>query len=150
MRFECDQGYVEVRFENYAGDAGCYCGNLPNERNCVELCLNFSLKRIGWGCVRDEYMMTSDIAALANGAAQICLAKADSFSHATMFLYEVLLKDRTFSRFRFCRRAEGIEVALRIWDGLCDYIEITQQLDETAFGELADELAAASRQFPER
>ena len=122
---------------------------LFDAHNSVELGFNFSIEGIGWGSVGDEYLQTSDIAKLAEGAASVLNSKADSFSHLVLFPYKCIGISE-FCRFDFARNESGIAVHLHIWDGLCEYIELTQILTETGFSEIVDELRNAANRFPVR
>ena len=149
MRLENEQGWIEIEFDHYA-EEGCYMRDgLFDVHNSVELGFNFSIEGIGWGSVGDEYVQTSDIAKLAEGAASVLNSKADGFYHSVLFPYECI-GESEFCRFDFSRNESGIAVHLRIWDGLCEYIELTQILTETGFSEIVDELRNAANRFPVR
>ena len=122
---------------------------LFDAHNSVEIGFNFSIEGIGWGSVGDEYVQTSDIAKLAEGAASVLNSKADSFSHLVLFPYKCIGISE-FCKFDFARNESGIAVHLHIWDGLCEYIELTQILTETGFSEIVDELRNAANRFPVR
>lgn len=147
MILESEQGWVKIEFDHYA-EEGCYMRDgLFDVHNSVELGFNFSIEGIGWGSVGDEYVQTSDIAKLAEGAASVLNSKADSFSHLVLFPYKCIGISE-FCRFDFARNESGIAVHLHIWDGLCEYIELTQILTETGFSEIVDELRNAANRFP--
>lgn len=110
---------------------------------------NFSIEGIGWGCVGDEYVQTADIEKIADGAARVLHSKADHFSHSVLFPYECI-GESEFCRFDFSRNESGIAVHLHIWDGLYEYIELTQIMTETSFADIADELRSAANRFPVR
>ena len=149
MRLENEQGWIEIEFDHYA-EEGCYMRDgLFDAHNSVEIGFNFSIEGIGWGSVGDEYVQTSDIAKLAEGAASVLNSKADSFSHLVLFPYKCIGISE-FCRFDFARNESGIAVHLHIWDGLCEYIELTQILTETSFADIADELRSAANRFPVR
>ena len=149
MILESEQGWVKIEFDHYA-EEGCYMRDgLFDAHNSVEIGFNFSIEGIGWGSVGDEYVQTSDIAKLAEGAASVLNSKADSFSHLVLFPYKCIGISE-FCRFDFARNESGIAVHLRIWDGLFEYIELTQILDETSFADIADELRSAANRFPVR
>lgn len=150
MRFTSEQGWIEITFDHYAEDAGCWRGGLFDEKNSVELGFDFSLKEVGWGCVGDEYFLTTDIKAIEKGACDILSYVTDMFSYSVSFPYPVLLDDKEFCAFSFSRNDEDIKVDLRIWDGLCEYIKITQVLDKNAFLAVAEELTQAASKFPVR
>ena len=122
---------------------------LFDAHNAVELGFNFSIEGIGWGSVGDEYVQTSDIAKLAEGATIILHSKTDHFTHSVLFPYKCN-GESEFCRFDFSRNEMGITVHLHIWDGLCEYIELTQILTETSFADIADELRSAANRFPVR
>ena len=147
MRLENEQGWIEIEFDHYA-EEGCYMRDgLFDAHNSVEIGFNFLIEGIGWGSVGDEYVQTSDIAKLAEGAASVLNSKADSFSHLVLFPYKCIGISE-FCRFDFARNESGIAVHLHIWDGLCEYIELTQILTETGFSEIVDELRNAANRFP--
>ena len=146
MRFENSQGWIEIEFENYAEDSEFWRSGLVDERNSVELGFNFSLEEIGWGCVGEEYFLTTDIKELATGAAKVLFSSIKEFSYSVAFPYGVLL-DTEFCKFRFSRCENGIEVNLRIWDGLCEYIEITQIFDDQGFEAIVQDLKEATKRF---
>ena len=149
MILESEQGWVKIEFDHYA-EEGCYMRDgLFDTHNSVEIGFNFSIEGIGWGSVGDEYVQTSDIAKLAEGAASVLNSKADSFSHLVLFPYKCIGISE-FCRFDFARNESGIAVHLHIWDGLCEYIELTQILTETGFSEIVDELRNAANRFPVR
>ena len=149
MILESEQGWVKIEFDHYA-EEGCYMRDgLFDAHNSVELGFNFSIEGIGWGSVGDEYVQTSDIAKLAEGATIILHSKTDHFTHSVLFPYKCI-GESEFCRFDFSRNEMGITVHLRIWDGLCEYIELTQILTETGFSEIADELRSAANRFPVR
>ena len=149
MRLENEQGWIEIEFDHYA-EEGCYMRDgLFDAHNSVEVGFNFSIEGIGWGSVGDEYVQTSDIAKLAEGAASVLNSKADSFSHLVLFPYKCIGISE-FCRFDFARNESGIAVHLHIWDGLFEYIELTQILDETSFADIADEFRSAANRFPVR
>ena len=150
MRFESEQGWIEIEFNHYAEDSACWRSGLFDEQNSVELGFDFSLDGIGWGCVGDEYFLTTDIRALERGASDVLCSAIDQFSHSISFPYAVLLEDKEFCRFSFCRCDEGIQVDLRIWDGLCEHLEIVQVFDEPSFAEIVSELKQATKKFPVR
>ena len=122
---------------------------LFDAHNSVELGFNFSIEGIGWGSVGDEYVQTSDIAKLAEGATITLHSKTDHFTHSVLFPYKCI-GESEFCRFDFSRNEMGITVHLHIWDGLCEYIELTQILTETGFSEIVDELRNAANRFPVR
>ena len=149
MRLENEQGWIEIEFDHYA-EEGCYMRDgLFDAHNSVELGFNFSIEGIGWGSVGDEYVQTTDIAKLAEGAASVLNSKADSFSHLVLFPYKCIGISE-FCKFDFARNESGIAVHLHIWDGLFEYIELTQILDETSFADIANELRNAANRFPVR
>ena len=149
MRLENEQGWIEIEFDHYA-EEGCYMRDgLFDVHNSVELGFNFSIEGIGWGSVGDEYVQTSDIAKLAEGATIILHSKTDHFTHSVLFPYKCI-GESEFCRFDFSRNEMGITVHLHIWDGLCEYIELTQILTETGFSEIVDELRNAANRFPVR
>ena len=149
MILESEQGWVKIEFDHYA-EEGCYMRDgLFDVHNSVELGFNFSIEGIGWGSVGDEYVQTTDIAKLAEGAASVLNSKADSFSHLVSFPYKCIGISE-FCRFDFARNESGIAVHLHIWDGLCEYIELTQILTETGFSEIVDELRNAANRLPVR
>ena len=149
MILESEQGWVKIEFDHYA-EEGCYMRDgLFDAHNSVELGFNFSIEGIGWGSVGDEYVQTSDIAKLAEGATIILHSKTDHFTHSVLFPYKCI-GESEFCRFDFSRNEMGITVHLRIWDGLCEYIELTQILTETDFSEIVDELRNAANRFPVR
>ena len=149
MRLENEQGWIEIEFDHYA-EEGCYMRDgLFDVHNSVELGFNFSIEGIGWGSVGAEYVQTTDIAKLAEGAASVLNSKADSFSHWVSCPYKCIGISE-FCRFDFARNESGIAVHLHIWDGLCEYIELTQILTETGFSEIVDELRNAANRFPVR
>ena len=149
MILESEQGWVKIEFDHYAEER-CYMRDgLFDVHNSVELGFNFSIEGIGWGSVGDEYVQTSDIAKLAEGAASVLNSKADSFSHLVLFPYKCIGISE-FCKFDFARNESGIAVHLHIWDGLCEYIELTQLLTETGFSEIVDELRNAANRFPVR
>ena len=149
MILESEQGWVKIEFDHYA-EEGCYMRDgLFDAHNSVEIGFNFSIEGIGWGSVGDEYVQTSDIAKLAEGAASVLNSKADSFSHLVLFPYKCIGISE-FCKFDFARNESGIAVHLHIWDGLCEYIELTQILTETGFSEIVDELRNAANRFPVR
>ena len=149
MRLENEQGWIEIEFDHYA-EEGCYMRDgLFDTHNSVEIGFNFSIEGIGWGRVGDEYVQTSDIAKLSEGAASVLNSKADSFSHLVLFPYKCIGISE-FCKFDFARNESGIAVHLHIWDGLCEYIELTQILTETGFSEIVDELRNAANRFPVR
>lgn len=149
MRLENEQGWIEIEFDHYAEEGGYMRDGLFDAHNSVEIGFNFSIEGIGWGSVGDEYVQTSDIAKLAKGAASVLNSKADSFSHLVLFPYKCIGISE-FCRFDFARNESGIAVHLHIWDGLCEYIELTQILTETGFSEIVDELRNAANRFPVR
>ena len=122
---------------------------LFDAHNSVELGFNFSIEGIGWGSVGDEYVQTSDIAKLAEGATITLHSKTDHFTHSVLFPYKCI-GESEFCRSDFSRNEMGITVHLHIWDGLCEYIELTQILTETSFADIADELRSAANRFPVR
>ena len=149
MRLENEQGWIEIEFDHYA-EEGCYMRDgLFDAHNSVELGFNFSIEGIGWGSVGDEYVQTTDIAKLAEGSVSVLNSKADSFSHLVLFPYKCIGISE-FCRFDFARNESGIAVHLHIWDGLFEYIELTQILDETSFADIANELRNAANRFPVR
>ena len=149
MRHENEQGWIEIEFDHYA-EEGCYMRDgLFDVHNSVELGFIFSIEGIGWGSVGDEYVQTTDIARLAEGAEKILHSKTDHFTHSALFPYKCIGISE-FCRFDFARNESGIAVHLHIWDGLCEYIELTQILTETGFSEIADELRNAANRFPVR
>ena len=149
MRLENEQGWIEIEFDHYA-EEGCYMRDgLFDVHNSVELGFNFSIEGIGWGSVGDEYLQTTDIARLAEGAENILHSKTDHFTHSALFPYKCIGISE-FCRFDFARNESGIAVHLHIWDGLCEYIELTQILTETDFSEIVDELRNAANRFPVR
>ena len=149
MRLENEQGWIEIEFDHYA-EEGCYMRDgLFDAHNSVELGFNFSIEGIGWGSVGDEYVQTSDIAKLAEGATITLHSKTDHFTHSVLFPYKCI-GESEFCRFDFARNESGIAVHLHIWDGLCEYIELTQILTETSFADIADELRSAANRFPVR
>ena len=149
MRLENEQGWIEIEFDHYA-EEGCYMRDgLFDAHNSVELGFNFSIEGIGWGSVGDEYVQTSDIAKLAEGATIILHSKTDHFTHSALFPYKCIGISE-FCRFDFARNESGIAVHLHIWDGLYEYIELTQILTETGFSEIVDELRNAANRFPVR
>ena len=149
MILESEQGWVKIEFDHYA-EEGCYMRDgLFDVHNSVEIGFNFSIEGIGWGSVGDEYVQTSDIAKLSEGAASVLNSKADSFSHSVLFPYKCIGISE-FCRFDFSRNESGIAVHLHIWDGLCEYIELTQLRTETGFSEIVDELRNAANRFPVR
>ena len=149
MRLENEQGWIEIEFDHYA-EEGCYMRDgLFDAHNSLELGFNFSVEGIGWGSVGDEYVQTTDIAKLAEGSVSVLNSKVDSFSYSVLFPYNCI-GESEFCRFDFSRNECGIAVHLRIWDGLFEYIELTQILDETSFADIADELRSAANRFPVR
>ena len=149
MRLENEQGWIEIEFDHYA-EEGCYMRDgLFDAHNSVEIGFNFSIEGIGWGSVGDEYVQTSDIAKLAEGATITLHSKTDHFTHSVLFPYKCI-GESEFCRFDFSRNEMGITVHLHIWDGLCEYIELTQILTETGFSEIVDELRNAANRFPVR
>ena len=149
MRLENEQGWLEIEFDHYA-EEGCYMRDgLFDAHNSVELGFNFSIEGIGWGSVGDEYVQMSDIAKLAEGATITLHSKTDHFTHSVLFPYKCI-GESEFCRFDFSRNEMGITVHLHIWDGLCEYIELTQILTETSFADIADELRSAANRFPVR
>ena len=150
MRFTSEQGWIEITFDHYATDAEAWSSGLYDEKNSVELGFDFSLEEIGWGCVGFEYVLTTDIKAIEKGARDILNSFTDEFSYSVSFPYPVLLDDKEFCVFRFSRNDEDIKVDLRIWDGLCEYIKITQVLNKDAFSAVAEELIQAALKFPVR
>ena len=149
MILESEQGWVKIEFDHYA-EEGCYMRDgLFDAHNSVELGFNFSIEGIGWGSVGDEYVQTSDIAKLAEGATIILHSKTDHFTRSVLFPYKCI-GESEFCRFDFSRNEMGITVHLHIWDGLCEYIELTQILTETSFADIADELRSAANRFPVR
>ena len=149
MRLENEQGWIEIEFDHYA-EEGCYMRDgLFDVHNSVELGFNFSIEGIGWGSVGDEYVQTTDIAKLAEGATITLHSKTDHFTHSALFPYKCIGISE-FCRFDFARNESGIAVHLHIWDGLCEYIELTQILTETGFSEIVDELRNAANRFPVR
>ena len=149
MRLENEQGWIEIEFDHYA-EEGCYMRDgLFDAHNSVELGFNFSIEGIGWGSVGDEYVQTSDIAKLAEGATITLHSKTDHFTHSVLFPYKCI-GESEFCRFDFSRNECGIAVHLRIWDGLCEYIALTQILTETSFADIADEFRNAANRFPVR
>ena len=113
MRFENDQGWVEIEFENYANETGAWRNGLTDERNCVELGFRFSLKEIGWGCVGGEYFLTTDIKVLAEGTSAVLASVTDSFSHSVSFPYEVICEEKEFCRISFSGRCSCRAAAAR-------------------------------------
>ena len=149
MRLENEHGCIEIEFDHYA-EEGCYMRDgLFDVHNSVELGFNFSIEGIGWGSVGDEYVQTTDIAKLAEGAASVLNSKADGFYHSVLFPYECI-GESEFCWFDFSRNESGIAVHLRIWVGLFEYIELTQILDESSFADIAGELRSAANRFPVR
>ena len=149
MILESEQGWVKIEFDHYA-EEGCYMRDgLFDVHNSVELGFNFSIEGIGWGSVGDEYVQTTDIAKLAEGSVSVLNSKVDSFSYSVLFPYNCI-GESEFCRFDFSRNECGIAVHLRIWDGLFEYIELTQILDETSFADIADEFRSAANRFPVR
>ena len=149
MRLENEQGWIEIEFDHYA-EEGCYMRDgLFDVHNSVELGFNFSIEGIGWGSVGDEYVQTTDIAKLAEGSVSVLNSKVDSFSYSVLFPHKCIGSSE-FCRFDFSRNEMGITVHLHIWDGLCEYIELTQLLTETGFSEIVDELRNAANRFPVR
>lgn len=85
MRFENSQGWIEIEFENYAEDSVFWRSGLFDERNSVELGFNFSLKENGWGCVGEEYFLTTDIKELATGTAKVLFSTLRNFLIPLLF-----------------------------------------------------------------
>ena len=77
MRLENEQGWIEIEFEDFAENATCRRNDLFDERNSVEIGINFSIEGIGWGCVGDEYFQTTDIKSLATGTAEVLFSKTN-------------------------------------------------------------------------
>ena len=148
MRIEREDGWIDLTFYDYAEDAGCWRGNLIDAHNSVELGYSFSMIDTGWGVVGSEYFKTTDIAALSKGISEIQYSKRDRFFYAVLFPYKASTSE--LCKFEFCRSTNGITLSLCIWDGLCEYLEISQTFDEIAFAKIANEIRCAAKKFPVR
>lgn len=136
---------VEIKFLHYAKD-GAYSDNLKDVDNCVEIVLAFDAEEWEWGVVTDEYFFTSDIKALAENFDNIYNGFCNQFNYSADFPYEN--SQGKFYTITVTRCKNEFDVKLCIFDGLCDYIEISEKMNLLQFGKIVVEFKSAAEKFP--
>lgn len=149
MKLENDQGWIKIEFVCYAPDSVCRSSNLTDEKNCVEIDFNFDITGSGWGCVGDEYFITSDIQELSNGFQNILCNNRDKFIYSGNYPY-LSLSPNPFYTFFVERKNDEIKIKLKIHDRLDAYVSVEQLMPIDDFKKIADEFLEATKKFPVR
>ena len=145
MRIENNKDHIYIEFMCYAKDSLNCPSNLIDKKNSVEIYYNFN-DDDGWGSVGGEYFFTKDIKAFSEGFSKILYGSEESFKHTAPFPFKGVTTP--FATFSVNREGDEVIVSLEMYDGLCEYITVTEKMDLLKFEKITEEFQEAAKKFP--
>jgi len=149
MRIENEQGFVCIELDCYMEDGHDYSDCVLDPDNAVSIKFYFDTKNFGWGSVGYEYFTTFDIAKIADGFDELAGGAIDEFSYSGAFPYQN--KDANdFYYITVKKTPTGVCFTLKIYDGLMEYITLTENMSYEKFVSIKDEFIEGKKRFPIR
>lgn len=141
----CDEnGSISFEFISYAN----FSQNLFDAENSVEILFSYDVEEVGWGVGSSEYFFTYDISTLSDGCEDILFSRKSSFEFTGNFPYKINCDLDYYYKFVIKKLNDNYSVMLEIYDGLCEYISVTEIMDDIKYKKICDELREAKIKFP--
>ena len=145
MRIENGDYNISVKFMSRAKDGLNVWDEFKEDNNSLEIFLGFSVKD-GFGSTEGMCIPLQDIYDLYNGLLSIVHQSKTYFNYSKQLPFKNC-EDEFFS-VSVKRINNEISFLFRIYDNLCDYVELTEIMSETKFLDIITELKSVIDKYP--
>ena len=143
MRIENNNDYISIEFIGRAADGLNVWDGFRNDPNSIEIFLGFSTED-DWGMTEGMCVPLKDIEMIYKSLSLVL--KNGSFTYSCNFPFES--SNDEFITVVAEKYESGIQVFFRIFDGMWDYIELAEVMDEAKFNNILLELEGVIKKYP--
>ena len=145
MRIENEQYNIQIDFIGRAKDGLNVWDGSRDDANSIEIFLGFSVAD-GFGTCEGMCIPMEDIVELYDGLSSVMEKTQNSFACSKRFPGDD--REAEFFTVSSERIGEEISFTLRIFEGLWDYVELTEMMSGRKLSDIVLELKAVIDQYP--
>ena len=143
MRVENDGYNITIKFIGRAKDGLNVWEQCKNDANSIEIFLGFSVED-GWGTTEGMCIPLQNIAEIYNGLSMVL--NSNPFSYSCNL--PLINSNEEFIAISADIVSNGILFFLKIYDNLCDYVQLTEVMTTAKFNDILLEIKSVLDKYP--